>query len=116
MNDMSDQEKSVLLAKAMGTTQFRQYDDGGDYIGNLIPPPANLYDPANMALAWRVLNWGMASDTLWKRLADWWLYRDTPSTDGWYTMTLPPAEAQRAWLDKVLELAIEADLIEVPND
>ena len=68
----------------------------------------DIYDPANMGLAWRVLNWAYA------RYAD----EEFPGfinlirTDLlWYLYELPPADAQRAWLDKILELCIEAGLV-----
>jgi hypothetical protein len=60
-----------------------------------------------MALAWRVLNW--AHETA--------LCRDYADGVGkilhfWSS----PAGAQRAWLDKILELALEAGLAEVGDD
>ncbi len=116
MNDMSDQEKSVLLAKAMGWRVFRSGNiqaklDGSQWMTK------DLYDPANMALAWRVLNWansqkhyyagfqgysGLMFDFLYH-----WLFSDETFFE------LSPADAQRLWLDKILELAIEAGLVEV---
>lgn len=70
----------------------------------------NLYDPANMALAWRVLNWagetqfgGNITSRAWNNF--------------WIDMRiLPPADAQRAWLDKILKLAIEAGLVAAANE
>ena len=97
MTDMNDQEKSVLLAKAMGwTIEAPEYFD--------------LYRPKDMALAWRVLNWAAV----------------TMPQESYYlvplqgivldTEKLPPPDAQRLWLDKILKLAIEAGLIEVQDD
>ena len=110
-------DKSVLLAKAMGW-EFTQdaiipWQDGEEHV--LVDLPLDLYAPENMALAWRVLNW--ADTILW--------YHSEPNVfkwskgdvfQEWWDMKtifgLPPAEAQAAWLDKILELAIEAGLVE----
>jgi hypothetical protein len=60
-----------------------------------------------MPLAWRVLNW--AHETA--------LCRDYADGVGKILhFWSPSADAQRAWLDKILELAIEAGLVEVPDD
>jgi hypothetical protein len=78
----------------------------------------DLYDPANMALAWRVLNWVYP----WQHPIG---PDDTQSPEAWHDGTvrwgwaiervidgsLSPAVAQRSWLDKVLELAIEAGMV-----
>lgn len=71
-------------------------------------------NPLFMPLAWRVLNW---ADKTLNRIT----YR-LPMTYGdvfqlwWEESTvfdMPPAEAQVAWLDKVLQLAIEAGLVQL---
>ena len=67
----------------------------------------NLYDPANMALAWRVLNWA------YNFLDD--QGRETFLRDWWRSLNLfieSPADAQRAWLDKILSLVIEAGMVD----
>ena len=91
---MTDQEKSVLLDRARGHS-FTFYD---------------LYDPANMALAWRVLNWRFGKARAYKTIVvefdKWW--------DSCVIWDKSPAAAQRAWLDKILELAIEAGIVELP--
>ena len=111
---MNDQEKSVMLARAMewtvtaSLTNDRQYisppnrPDSEDYI-------TDLYDPANMALAWRVHLWAHYSAEVnhGYRYRNWCI-RDTD--------TLFNENAQRLWLDKILELAIEAGLVEVKDD
>jgi hypothetical protein len=84
----------------------------------------NLYDPENMALAWRVLNWAAKkfhygdSYSAGYRIDDWIMDEPIVKGDGAYNIwDLPPAEAQRAWLDKILELAIEAGLTTpLPNE
>lgn len=103
---MTDQEKSVMLAKAMGWDISLSYNqqcryitsNGSTELGDVgILPYRNegdLYDPANMALAWRVLNWAITSELgSWAFLA-WWIDLGR----------LSPADAQRLWLDKILEL------------
>jgi hypothetical protein len=154
MNAMSDQEKSVLLAKAMGQsikmeliansdryriTLSKPVDHTWIVDRHLLMPwediphaerekiindPAvlrdclaanipNLYHPTTMALAWRVLNWA------WEHFEPYgaWTnimfeaFYDAEIAPLW--PTLAPADAQRAWLDKILSLVIEAGLIEV---
>ena len=108
MQEMSDQEKSVLLAKAMGWTVR-------DIVGlpaDIFAPPdiwvraGSLYDPANMALAWRVLNW-IGTQGLDDIMASWF--------QEFGCIHIQPSLAQRLWLDKILELAIEAGLVEVEH-
>ena len=65
----------------------------------------NLYDPANMALAWRVLNWAILEQTAQLAHIATWL-----AIGGF--MSMPPEIAQRIWIDKVFELAIEAGMID----
>ena len=112
ISEMSDQEKSVLLAKAMEWEVDQSYivlpNDDNSNTRFLL---SDLYE-APMSVAWRVLNWA-------------WLVHDNES--GMYSLkwtewfsdiedcvdfSMPPADAQRLWLDKILELAIEAGIIE----
>ena len=153
IDEMSAQEKSVMLAKAMGwsiehhdsedsqtgkiyyiswisdsngTPIKWSYDDGT--IEWSIPAfkpfwkefRFNFYNPADMALAWRVLNWAWNQDhkanntvfenevhhgcVVWSWVLDLILDGD-----------LPPVDAQRTWLDKILSLAIEAGIVELPE-
>ena len=75
----------------------------------------NLYDVQNMALAWLVLNWASSNkslhpeerDEMQYKMQEWLTYHV-----GWLDI-LPPADAQRLWLDKILELAIEAGLVDL---
>lgn len=131
---LTDEQKSVMLAQAMGIHVEADYIyvqywgiEEGLYDDYEYPPSEltgiytiggwdrkygvylrSFYDPANMPMAWRVLNW--ANNTAF----------GTGKLDGypwWHNFVadmrlLPPAAAQRAWLDKILELAIEAGLIE----
>ena len=114
LTKLSDEEKSVLLARAMGW-EIRLIGasscviDNGEYLKvNALEYP-DLYDPHDMALAWRVLNW--ATDTERRNNEEmclWWeearLHNRTP------------ADAQRLWLDKILELAIEAGIVELTHE
>ena len=123
------QAASVLLAQLVGwiTTDevFHHYHPPsgggtsvnhrrGQVIGNIFGLVPTLYNPANMALAWRVLNWAFSnlpgktgqSQEFWDFLhaQEYW--------DQHYLWGTPPAEAQRAWLDKILTLAIQAKMFE----
>lgn len=102
--EMSDQEKSVMLAKLCGWEA-------------MCP---NLYDPGCMALAWRVLNWALSNDgPVFFRMADWLFAESQDTPDGyktgganWFRLLMhQPAAAQRAWLDMVLTLATEAGMV-----
>lgn len=81
----------------------------------------NLYDPANMALAWRVLNWATTQsvtvkaqkgggDDIWQE--PWTTFIDDEINGKYEIYMMTPADAQRAWLDKILTLAIESGMIE----
>ena len=137
---MTDHEKSVKLARLCGWEMdyrpnpngpglARLLDTGGNVLRQVefgypaaYPSTPNLYDPANMALAWRVLNWALQQnqptrgdlDDLWKMPFGDELFAYvaaiSPRDDGLSIFELPPAEAQRAWLDKILELA-EAGMV-----
>ena len=118
IDEMSDSEKSVLLARAMGIVE------PGPVTGNewaVIGPVIrlevlNFYDELNMALAWRVLNWISGEDRetdihsikklpAFLEFDRWWTNKDN------FLFQLSPADAQRAWLDKVLSLALAAGLV-----
>ena len=124
IDKLTDQKKSVMLARVMGWeihpvigqhiihTLIHNVVVGDEIIGNMLGDELNLYDPANMALAWRVLNWAIVSPwnnvigyTFTGNVAILRMFEDAKM------IKLSPADAQRAWLDKVLSLAIEAGLI-----
>jgi hypothetical protein len=129
IDNLSDEEKSVHLVKAMGKYEdvaLLQVVDAlvdGDrkhywqHNGEICLIP-NLYevdengDPLYMVLAWRVLNWGLGPHTqgthrvIFPQIAAF-LYREKR------VFTLSPATAQRLWLDKILSLCIEAGLVEI---
>ena len=120
-NELSDQEKSVMLAKAMGVDwriiPLSEFDDiYADSAETVILDPDNvligygtLYDPANMALAWRCHLWAWRHVDIYTRYRNWWRHHTEMSPMG-------KPDAQRLWLDKILELAIEAGLIEVNDE
>ena len=114
IKELSDEQKSVMLAKLCGWN-INQQDSGKAWI--TCPDDAyattNLYRPAFMFLAWRVLNWASSNksphpeerDEMQHKMQEWLTYHV-----GWLDI-LSPASAQRLWLDKILELAIEAELV-----
>ena len=119
-DNLSDEQKSVMLAKAMGW-QVVEHNKRRCTIGHIgerigvIDYPFNLYAPANFALAWKVLNWATEHEQNLRVIENgkskplaWVIYMTE-------FMLLPPADAQRLWLDKILELAIEAGLVEVDD-
>lgn len=105
---MNDQEKSVKLARLCGWKQPKRFvpnwrDSGTTvayYDGYMNYP--NLYDPANMQLAWRVLNF--IDGTELSGRFNVWFYNQL-----W--VKISPADAQRLWLDKILQLADEAGMV-----
>lgn len=120
INEMTTQEKSEKLYSLVGWKKewadFNSMillDSNGKGVGHGLMKPSvpmpNLYDEKNMALAWRVLNWAEAYSQL-HATGDFY--------DGWMQLLpeclflLAPTDAQTAWLDKILELAIEAGMIE----
>jgi len=119
IDNLSDQEKSVMLGKAMGWETFK-----GAHTKRIfakidgVQHDCELYDPANMALAWRVLNWAWNHGyDMGDGIAMWWYAKaDQNSTvEDTLLIDATPADAQRAWLDKILTLCIEAGLVEVDS-
>ena len=113
IDDLSDQEKTVMLARlcgwgastALGGTSYESifiYTQDNERC-------VNLYDPANMALAWRVLNHVWSYQHLSDNQIVTWSYVIGYAIDG----STPPADAQRTWLDMILSLAIEAGMVEI---
>lgn len=81
----------------------------------------NLYSQRDMHLAWRVLNWfhkaareeqarnPAATTRLWWAYHKWQLeliHNETPMEE------MPPAKAQRAWLDEILRLKNEEGMLD----
>lgn len=140
MTEMTDQEKSVVLARLCGWLVTDEYFHSyhppngkgasvnhtkGYTAAQLFDKPLcmTLYAPANMSLAWRVLNWALSHnkdagdefENLWvypfgdEIFA--FMYAIAQSGSGRSVLELPPADAQRAWLDKIIKLATEAGMV-----
>ena len=121
LSELSDEQKSVMLARLCGWKYKKRgilgnswwaeddliYDECYDQSEARL---LDLYDTKNMSLAWRVLNWAMDSNLSAREKADIMalFYVDKP-----FALEMSPAEAQCAWLDKILSLAIEAGMLEV---
>ena len=117
IDEMNDEEKSVLLAKAMGNPISFAMPGNSDDTTAEYPFNLNLYDAANMALAWRVLNWANeqhAPDPQEEYIAD--EVQEYMRFFGAWLSILPPDEAQRNILDKILSLAIEAGLVKLDKE
>ena len=124
INEMSGQEKSVLLAKAMGLEIEPHFAHPHD-IFIKIPPEWDYewellegdFYTAPMGIAWRVLNWANeqhAPDPREEYIAD--DIQEYMRFYGPWLSILPPEEAQKNILDQILTLAIEAGLVEVEHD
>ena len=119
LTKLTDQEKSVMLARAMGGGEntFKwwtiEFAKEGDIYTHAIPADlvVNFYDPANMALAWRVLNWA-ASQREYRQEWSGWMIDCIDANE----LVEKPAVAQRAWLDHILEMAIEAGIVELTHE
>jgi hypothetical protein len=127
---MTTREKTTLLAWLMGWRvqrygasvnprygRYGLYDANDKFIRRADVPNGieinpldhivpNFYNAKNMALAWRALNW--ADRTFSHLHTDY--DQCALETLGVHSGMLP-AEAQAAWLDKILEYAIEAGMI-----
>jgi hypothetical protein len=132
---LSTQEKSVLLAKAAGWRADNLplpggvwkrviVDENGIDLGltplgsgverkeveMVFSKQSDLYRPNNMPLAWRIMNElhrPLVSTSMFLSFEKWWECANPPI---WW---LEPADAQAAWLDKILSLAIEAGIVKV---
>lgn len=112
MDKLTDQEKSVMLARLCGwvvsiAMPGTKYESASIYT-HYGERCSNLYDTKNMALAWRALNWA-ASQGITTQIHVIYQYKK----GDWARMIdLAPADAQRAWLDYILRKAIEAGMVE----
>lgn len=100
VEEMNDSEKSVLLAKLIG------YQTNTEDSPIILTP--NFYHTSNMELAWQVLNW-------WRQmkkegLPEKQFFAGFGYFEAW--MDLPAEQAQIRWLDKILKMAIDAELVE----
>lgn len=115
MTDMTDQEKSVMMAKAMGwDVEWNKYGLGCVIDGNNNPISgtideldegilSDLYESRNMALAWWVKRWMHEEDDrcMVTTFTDWYRRHAVRLS------RMDDADAQRIWLDKIHELIIE---------
>jgi len=108
-NELSDNEKSWMLIRAANLSIRFDHEPIG-------PPDDLLYNERYMHEAWRVLNWATEHEQNLRVIENgkskplaWVIYMTE-------FMLLPPADAQRLWLDTVLEMAIEAGLVEVDDE
>ena len=115
--EAGQREASVMLARLMGElsectcgtpacTVGMRIDSGN---GWFVPKVNNLYDPANMPKAWHALNWANKTKFGGETTLDQWSWWHNFVAD---MRLLPPAAAQRAWLDKILSLAIQAGMVQ----
>lgn len=86
----------------------------GQVIGNIFGLVPTLYNPANMPLAWRVLNWAFSNlpGKTGQSREFWDFLHGQEYWDQGYLWNTPPEVAQRTWLDKILTLAIQAKMFE----
>jgi len=112
---LTDEQKSVMLAKLCGWVVTNGFDgiiisSSTEVFQITLTSPNYLYNRKWMFIAWLVLNWAMQQKIA---VYDNVNFRDLLSdylidVKDFGAFGLPPADAQRAWLDKILELAIEA--------
>ena len=116
IDKMKPEEKSVVLARLCGWHVERTGSDiwvsnsENDYLFKIrLSGPGYLYNYKWMFLAWRVLNWACEnfSTNDYIDIVRWFW--------GSQNFRVPPAEAQTAWLDKILSLAIEAGMVNDEN-
>ena len=118
IDKLSDMEKSVLLARVIELQieydpfvliTLAHVQTQGEIIADLVP---NLYDPANMYIAWQVPNWidkkygNEDNAPLWDEFDQWWDNQ----------IIWCDKNAQRHWLDKILLLLIKAGMVELNDD
>ena len=142
IDEMTDNQKTCLLVDEMGwrlefPPDWNEYDapfadivdkDGQeiDVLWDVYPSQQwnkfNLYNISNMHLAWIVLNWAHEKATHiadpFSLQFDKWYYGfffGAQKGDEFYKTlpSLPPAKAQRIWLDRILALLIETGHIKV---
>ena len=100
ISDLTKHEKSVLLAKAMGNPLgLAQSPSLREFY------PVNLYDPINMALAFQAVRW--FGDRGYDDLLNYWFNEH---------FLLMEETMQQQMLDKILELAAEAGLVELEQE
>ncbi len=124
IDDLTDHEKSMLLAKVMELETF--VDDFGKTWINFpgtTKVATDLYLEIHIALAWRVLNWASEQGHDIDDYSYPYYFAqgveelfDTDVEIEHQIWAKPPADAQRLWLDKILELTIEAGLVKLEEE
>lgn len=124
VSDFTKQEKSLLFARVMEwETKTHEVVVGGW----LFRPDAshrwvsNLYDPANMHLAWRVLNWGYTQHDRMIVVVDgpdvplaYWGWRINNLL--WSAARMKANKAARHILDGIFDLAIKAGQLKLQEN
>ena len=122
IDEMSEHEKSIALAELCGWEVTEEDTRAGKRFWIKSPDyrhaTTNLYKPEFMFLTWAVLNWavinlGVSSNTTgiaWTTNFHEWVLSHMAGL-----ALKPPLEAQAMWLDKILELAIETELVQDAN-
>jgi hypothetical protein len=123
INEMSDHQKTVQLINLMPDWSIWGIGEDGDDIilwidqkdTTVLQAPNYLYDEKWMALAWRVVSWlCKPSVAIVLNHEDWRVYSGLKFRV-WFTNHdteyITDKTPQRAWLDKILELAIAAGMV-----
>jgi len=104
-------EKSKLLAEVSERLVFFQNIPGIKlWSGEQLFPVPNLYEPENMNIAWEVLNWisrvphGPLRVSIAAKFDIWWQESELYAYN--------PSQALQIALDKMLELAVKAGIVE----
>jgi hypothetical protein len=111
ISEMGDMEKSIVLARLAWRERAGEvgavFCDDKDSIIWGYPFCVSLYRQENFHTVWRALTWALKTRTIGPDL-----FRYLFSPDGRKEVFgVSPVDAQRAIIDKILELAIEAGLI-----
>jgi hypothetical protein len=113
IDEMTDQEKSVMLLCLTGHKYVKGpkggwFNSENELVNIEFVRDTNIYHPGFLDLAWRTRQWCLSHIIIGPPL-DSWLWVEGIGYD---LPNLDAAAAQRAWLDKILELAVEAGIIE----
>ena len=112
IDELSDEQKTIMLARLCGWNTVQYGSKTWVTCQDEPFSTTNLYQPIFMLLAWRVLNWAIENLPKFMRIIEenFLLIGVLPY------FIIPPAEAQRAWLDRILSLAIEAGMVAGDED
>lgn len=115
IESLTTQQKSVLLARAMGWKL--QYDDfwgrdlwtHADEVGRRFSEVPDFYAEANERRAWRAINYAARHQATGLDFENWWLYR----MGDCFAYEL--SQVIECALDKALEMFIEHGLVELED-